>query len=114
MKHLKRLTAAVSAAALTLTALPLTTSIVSDAADEYSVRDPFFNFSSQYNYYESEHFQFIWGNTGPDSAKVTQEFLEGNVKNLEAIWDVYMNELSNRPPCESVETYLQDGKKYVK
>ncbi|MBQ3856359.1 MAG: hypothetical protein II762_06705 [Ruminococcus sp.] len=112
MKHLKRLTAAVSAAALTLTALPLTTSIVSDAADEYSVRDPFFNFSSQYNYYESEHFQFIWGNTGPDSSRVTKEFLEGNVKNLEAIWDVYMNELSNRPPCESVETYLQDGKKY--
>ena len=112
MKHLKRLTAAVSAAALALSAAPLSSGIVSEAADEYSVRDPFYNFSSEYNYYESEHFQFIWGNTGPDSAKVTREFLEGNVKNLEAIWDVYMNDLSNRPPCESVETYLQDGKKY--
>ena len=112
MKHLTRLTAAVSAAALALSAAPLTTGIVSEAADEYSVRDPFFNFSSDLNYYESEHFQFIWGNNGPDSSKVTKEFLEGNVKNLEAIWDVYMNDLSNKPPCESVEARLQDGKKY--
>ncbi|HAM69996.1 MAG TPA: hypothetical protein DCP68_10355, partial [Ruminococcus sp.] len=43
-----------------LTALPQTVI----AAETYETRDPFFSFGSGYNYYTSEHFQFIWGNSG--------------------------------------------------
>ncbi len=110
-KHLLKLTAAVSAAALCLTSAPFNTGDI-EAAGDFKVRDPFFNFSSNYNYYESEHFQFIWGNSGADSAKVTQEFLEGNSENMENIWDVYMNDLSMAPPSQSVEDHLQDGNEY--
>lgn len=107
--HQRRAAAALTAAALSLCAVPC--GYYAQAADEYAVRDPFFNFNKGYNYYESEHFQFIWGNSG-DSAKVNTAFLEGNAKNMEACWHVYMDELGMAPPCESVESYLRDGKKY--
>lgn len=71
------------------------------AEEEYQVRDPFYNYGYGYNYYETEHFQFIWGNSG-DSSQVTQEFLEGNGKNLEDCWNVYMDELGMKPPTQSV------------
>lgn len=106
-KCFKKLTAL----ALSLTALPVGQYITADSADTYSVRDPFYNFGKGYNYYESEHFQFIWGNSG-DASKVTQEFLQENSKNFEACWNVYMNDLSMREPSEAVEEYLRDGKKY--
>ena len=114
-KRIRRTASAVSAAAMLVSAVPFAStapySLVSVAADEYSVRDPFFNFRSDYHYYESEHFQFIWGN-GADSSKVTQTFLERNAKNFEDCWNVYMNDLSMAPPDQSVEDYLRDGKKY--
>ena len=76
-KTFKRAVSVVSAAAVSLALVPIADySFFSDAADQYSVRDPFYNYGSGYNYYESEHFQFIWGNSG-DSAKVTTEFLQG-------------------------------------
>ncbi len=106
-KCFKKLTAL----ALSLTALPVGQYITADSADTYSVRDPFYNFGKGYNYYESEHFQFIWGNSG-DASKVTQEFLQENSKNFEACWNVYMNDLSMREPSEAVEEHLRDGKKY--
>ena len=109
MKKFKKLTAAVSAAALAVSACPF--SITADAADSYSVRDPFFNFRSDYHYYETEHFQFIWGNSG-DAQRVTDEFLQKNGENFEACWDVYMNTLMNEPPSQSVEDNLRDGKEY--
>ena len=111
-RHTKRTAAVLSAAALTLCAVPAPMySHVAEAADEYSVRDPFYNYGKGYNYYESEHFQFIWGNSG-DASKVTQTFLEQNAKNMEACWHVYMDELGMTPPCESVNMSLRDGKKY--
>lgn len=98
--------------ALSAMALPVISPQMSVRADDgYSVRDPFYNFRSDYNYYESEHFQFIWGNSG-DSSKVTGEFLTENSKNFEACWNVYMNDLSMNPPCESVNEGLRDGNKY--
>ena len=109
MKKKTKLAALVSAAALTVSACPF--SITADAAESYSVRDPFFNFRSDYHYYETEHFQFIWGNSG-DASKVTDEFLTQNGRNFEACWDVYMNTLMNEPPSQSVEDYLRDGKEY--
>ena len=55
--HQRRAAAALTAAALSLCAVPC--GYYAQAADEYAVRDPFFNFNKGYNYYESEHFQFI-------------------------------------------------------
>lgn len=75
------------------------------------VRDPFYNYSKGYNYYESEHFQFIWGNSG-ESSRVTTEFLEGNAKNMEECWDVYMIDLEMEPPSQSTNIELRDGNYY--
>ena len=111
-KTFKRAVSVVSAAAVSLALVPIADfSFFSDAADQYSVRDPFYNYGSGYNYYESEHFQFIWGNSG-DSAKVTNEFLQGNAQNLENVWNVYMNDLGMEPPSQSTNLSLRDGKQY--
>lgn len=85
------------------------TNVEVSAVETYYTRDPFYNFNSNYNYYTTEHFQFIWGNSG-DSSRVTQAFLEGNGKNLEACWDVYMNELGMKAPSTSM--YGNDTKNY--
>lgn len=106
---IKRLTAAAVSAVLTVTALPVQLSL--SAEETYLVRDPFYNYGSGYNYYESEHFQFIWGNSG-DSSRVTTEFLAGNAANLEACWDVYMTDLEMEPPSQSTNTALRDGNHY--
>ncbi len=108
-ESMKRLTAAVSAAIIAVSALPCNLSL--SAEETYLVRDPFYNYSSGYNYYESEHFQFIWGNSG-ESSRVTTEFLEGNAKNLEDCWDVYMTDLEMEPPSQSVNLSLRDGNHY--
>lgn len=106
---IKRLTAAAASAAVVVTSLPCQLSL--SAEETYLVRDPFYNYGSGYNYYESEHFQFIWGNSG-ESSRVTTEFLEGNAKNLEDCWDVYMIDLEMEPPSQSVNLGLRDGKHY--
>ena len=108
----KALSAAVCALTLlggALSVLPCEQTVM--AADGYLTRDPFFNFSSGYNYYQSEHFQFIWGNSG-DAGQVTQEFLQKNAANLETCWDIYVNKLGMTECAESVETYLRDGNQY--
>ncbi|MBQ8926837.1 MAG: hypothetical protein IJ055_01005 [Oscillospiraceae bacterium] len=64
------------------------------------------------NRWESEHFQFIWGKNGADSSKITESFLQENAKNLEACWDVYMNDLAMDPPTQSVNLDLRDGNEY--
>ncbi len=75
-------------------------------------RDVLCQNQSGVNYWESEHFQFIWGSYGTDSARVTQEFLEGNARHLEACYDVYMNKLQMAPPTQSVNLSLRDGNEY--
>lgn len=108
-KHIRRLTALLAAFSSVAVILPENYSV--SAEEQYFVRDPFYNYDSGYNYYESEHFQFIWGNSG-DSSKVTSEFIAGNVKNLEACWNVYMNDLDMTAPSQSVNLSLRDGKNY--
>lgn len=108
-KTFRRFTAAAVSAVLSLSALPLTFNAA--AEENYLVRDPFYNYGYGYNYYESEHFQFIWGNSG-DSSRVTTEFLEGNAKNLEDCWDVYMTDLEMEAPSQSVNLSLRDGNHY--
>jgi len=64
------------------------------------------------NRWESEHFQFIWGKNGSDSSKITESFLQENAKNLEACWDVYMNDLQMEAPTQSVNLAFRDGNQY--
>ncbi len=66
--------------------------------------------SSKYNSYESEHFQFLWGNSG-SASKITTAFLEGNAKILEDCWDVYIDALKMNEPCYSVNS-TDKSKKY--
>ncbi|URZ18756.1 DUF6055 domain-containing protein [Clostridium felsineum] len=61
--------------------------------------------------YESEHFQFLWGNGG-NSSKVTQAFLEGNAKILESCWNVYINNLKMIEPAHSVNDSSKNDKNY--
>lgn len=107
-KKFAKMSAAVCAVVMTASAMPVNFTF---AEESYQVRDPFYNYSSGYNYYESEHFQFIWGNSG-DASKVTSEFLEGNARNLEACWDVYMIDLDMATPSQSTNLSLRDGKEY--
>lgn len=81
------------------------------AAEGYQVRDPFYQFGNGYHYYTSEHFQFIWGNSG-DAGRVTDAFLKANAENLETCWDIYVNDLGMNECAESVEPRLRDGNKY--
>ncbi|MBQ9111545.1 MAG: hypothetical protein IJY06_09300 [Oscillospiraceae bacterium] len=81
-------------------------------AENLLTRDVICQNQSGVNYWESEHFQFIWGSYGTESSRVTQEFLEGNAKHLEACWDVYMNHLQMAPPTQSVNLSLRDGNEY--
>lgn len=106
---MKKFLKKVTALAMSLSVIPVAN--LTAKAEDYAVRDPFYNFEKGYNYYESEHFQFIWGNSG-DSSKVTQEFLQENSKNFEACWNVYMNDLSMKEPSEAIEEVNRDGKKY--
>lgn len=87
-------------------------SSVTAQAENLLTRDVISQNQSGVNYWESEHFQFIWGSYGAESSKVTQEFLEGNARHLEACWDVYMNYLEMAPPTESVNLSLRDGNQY--
>ena len=108
----KKITGLLSALVLSVTALPLSGTVLSAEADSsLSARDPFYSYSKGYNYYESEHFQFIWGNSG-DSSKVTSEFLEKNSQNFEACWHVYMDDLKMASPSQSTNMGLRDGKEY--
>ncbi|MDO4864571.1 MAG: DUF6055 domain-containing protein [Ruminococcus sp.] len=109
-KWFRNVTALASAFTLTAAAMPAY-SHVAVAADTLATRDVWCA-NEDVNRWESEHFQFIWGKNGADSAKITQSFLEENAKNLEACWDVYMNDLHMEPPTQSVNLGLRDGKQY--
>lgn len=106
---MKKFLKKVIALAMALNVIPVAN--LTAKAEDYLVRDPFYNFNKGYNYYESEHFQFIWGNSG-DASKVTQEFLQENSKNFEACWNVYMNDLSMKEPSEAIDEANRDGNKY--
>lgn len=111
-KFFKKSTAVLSAAALSIGAIPpISFSVQSYAADSLLTRDVWCA-NEDVNRWESEHFQFIWGKNGADSSKITQSFLEENAKHLEACWDVYMDELHMEPPTQSVNLNLRDGKQY--
>ncbi len=102
-----------SGAAQTVSAIRVTpVETTTQRAESLLTRDVICQNQSGVNYWTSEHFQFIWGNSGADSGKITQEFLEGNARHLEAAYDVYMNELYMIPPTQSTNEYLRDGNEY--
>lgn len=112
MKLRNRLGALLSAGTILAAVLPFSAlSMTATAEETYLARDPFYNYSSGYNYYESEHFQFIWGNSG-DAGSVTNEFLEQNAANLEECWDVFMVDMGMEPPSQSTNLSMRDGNHY--
>ncbi len=108
-KPFSRAVGAVSAAVIAFSAIPFGSA--ESAEEEFLVRDPFYGFSSDYSYYETEHFQFIWGKSG-EASKVTEAFLKGNGRNLEECWDIYMSDLGMAAPSQSTNVSLRDGKNY--
>ena len=109
---MKKMISLMSAAAITFCSIPgIVCESYVKAEDSLMTRDVWCS-KEDVNRWESEHFQFIWGKNGTDSAKITQSFLEENARHLEACWDVYMNELSMEPPTQSVNSSLRDGNKY--
>lgn len=111
-KIMRKMMAAVSVSAVAMSTVQLAPySMVAEAADSLKTRDVWCA-GEDVNRWESEHFQFIWGKNGADSAKITTQFLEENAANLEACWNVYMNELSMEPPTQSVNKALRDGNSY--
>ncbi len=119
MKQYRKLIAAICSAVMCFSAVSVPVSAlelnpveaVQVQADALKTRDVWCA-NEDVNRWESEHFQFIWGKNGADSSKITESFLQENAKNLEACWDVYMNELQMEPPTQSVNLALRDGNQY--
>ena len=62
--------------------------------DTYKVRDAFYSLSdNSVNRMASEHFQIIWGNSNSTQIKIDDEFIKGNLTNLENIYAFYTQEL---------------------
>ncbi len=87
-------------AIIIVSALPLTVGAAEGEEPEFKVRpvkDGAYTVSAEkYNSYESEHFQFLWGDI--NNAAITETWLEGNLKILEGCWDLYINDLGMTPP----------------
>lgn len=61
--------------------------------DNYITRDGFYDLNdSSVNRAESEHFQIIWGNNDT-TGTVNEEYVRGNLENLENIRSFYINEM---------------------
>lgn len=111
-KLFRRSAAAVSAAALSLYAVPYAyIGETAEASTTLLTRDALCA-NEDVNRWESEHFQFIWGKNGADSSKITEDFLEENAKHMEACWDIYMNDLGMEAPTQSTNLSLRDGNQY--
>ena len=119
MKKYRKIIAGVCSAVMCFSAVSVPVSAlelnpvetVQAQADNLQTRDVWCA-NEDVNRWESEHFQFIWGKNGADSSKITESFLQENAKNLEACWDVYMNDLKMEAPTQSVNLSLRDGNQY--
>ncbi|MBO4456489.1 MAG: hypothetical protein J5802_02080 [Butyrivibrio sp.] len=62
--------------------------------DEYKVRDAYYSLSdNSVNRMASEHFQIIWGKSNSTDVRIDEEFIKGNLTNLENIYAFYTQEL---------------------
>ncbi len=60
--------------------------------------------ASNYNTYESEHFQVIYGNTTYNNIVINSEYLIKVTNYLEQAWDVFVNGLNMKEPVTSVNS----------
>jgi carbonic anhydrase/acetyltransferase-like protein (isoleucine patch superfamily) len=71
-------------------------------AGEYLSRSSFYDLdSSDINRMTSTHFQIVWGSK--DHSKVDEAFVEGNLANLERLWDTFIGELGFAEPSTSTD-----------
>lgn len=85
--------------------------LITQAAEEYEARDPFYSMTDpNVNRATSTHFQLIWGKRD-QTGKVNDTFIQGNLKNLENMWECYVNSLGFSEPGISVYP-ANRGKKY--
>ncbi|MDQ2087737.1 DUF6055 domain-containing protein [Herbivorax sp. ANBcel31] len=82
------------------------------ASDEYIARDPYYSMSdSNVNRATSEHFQIIWGNND-ETGLVNDSFIEGNLRNLENMWELFIDDMGMVEPSQSIYSRNRDGQKY--
>ncbi|ADL52879.1 DUF6055 domain-containing protein [Clostridium cellulovorans] len=77
-----------------------------------ATRDSFYDLNdNSVNRATSEHFQIIWGN-GDTTGTVNQELVKGNLQNLEAIRDFYVNVMGFVDTSVSVNSPLTSSNHY--
>ncbi len=73
------------------------------AGDEYAVRDGIIALDdTSVNRMASEHFQIIWGSSNTSSTTVDDNFIKGNLINLENIRTFYIERLGMQDICYSM------------
>ena len=80
----------------TISTTPVASSNIVDLTrnDAYKVRDAFYSLSdNSVNRMASEHFQIIWGKSNSTNIRIDEEFIKGNLTNLENIYAFYTQEL---------------------
>jgi outer membrane biosynthesis protein TonB len=80
----------------TISTTPVAASNIVDLTrnDAYKVRDAFYSLSdNSVNRMASEHFQIIWGKSNSTNIRIDEEFIKGNLTNLENIYAFYTQEL---------------------
>ena len=80
----------------TISTTPIAASNIVDLTrnDAYKVRDAFYSLSdNSVNRMASEHFQIIWGKSNSTNIRIDEEFIKGNLTNLENIYAFYTQEL---------------------
>lgn len=80
----------------TISTTPIASSNIVDLTrnDAYKVRDAFYSLGdNSVNRMASEHFQIIWGRSNSTNVRIDEEFIKGNLTNLENIYAFYTQEL---------------------
>ncbi|TYQ14941.1 UNVERIFIED_CONTAM: UDP-3-O-[3-hydroxymyristoyl] glucosamine N-acyltransferase [Acetivibrio alkalicellulosi] len=82
------------------------------ASDEYLARDPYYSMNDpNVNRATSEHFQIIWGNND-ETGLVNNAFIQGNLRNLENMWKLFIDDMGMVEPSQSIHARNRDGRKY--
>ena len=77
------------------------------SGDAYQVRDGIISISdNSVNRMASEHFQIIWGNSNSSNTTVNDDFIKGNLTNLENIRTFYIEQLGMKDICYSMTNSL--------
>lgn len=94
--------------------VPYSTPVATAASSSltYIARDPFYNLNdSSVNRLSSEHFQIIWGKNDT-TGTVNEDLVRGNLQNLEAIRDFYVNVMGLDDTSISVNSPINSSTHY--